>query len=282
MADEPSGLTRPTLNISLEGQTAIVTGASSGIGHATAVMLAAAGAKVVVNYPPFGKSQEAAESVVAEISDSGGTAVAISADVSKEDQVDKMVEDTVAHFGGLHIMVCNAGIERPAAIGEMTLEQWRAVIDVNLTGGFLCSRAAARVFLKNKPDPSVSHAAGKIVFTSSVHEFIPWAYETNYAASKGGVMLFMKSLAQELAPAGIRVNSIAPGAIRTDINRHAWETEEARMKLLELIPYGRVGLPDDVARGILWLVSDAADYVTGTTLVMDGGMSLYPSFRGAG
>lgn len=282
MSYETSALNKPAAQISLKGQTAIVTGASSGIGRATAVALAAAGANVVVNHPPPEGPKQDAERVVAEIADSGGTAAAIAADVSKEEDVEAMVAQTVTQFGGLHIMVCNAGIERPSPIEKMTLEQWRTVIDVNLTGGFLCARAAARIFLKTKPDPEISRAAGKIIFTSSVHQFIPWAFETNYAASKGGVMLLMKSLAQELAPAGIRVNSIAPGAIRTDINRHAWETEEARMKLLELIPYGRVGAPEDVAQGIAWLASDASDYVTGTTLIMDGGMSLYPSFRGGG
>lgn len=272
----------PSSNISLAGQIALITGASSGIGSAAAKALAAAGAAVAVNYPPFGDAAADAEKVVEDIVSAGGKAIAVKADVSREDQVQEMVEQAISHFGGLHIMVCNAGIERPSPIEDMTLEQWRAVIDVNLTGGFLCARAAARHFLSTKPDPDISVAAGKIIFTSSVHEFIPWAFETNYAASKGGVMLLMKSLAQELAPAGIRVNSVAPGAIRTEINRHSWDTRQARDRLLKLIPYGRIGLPEDIGRGVVWLASDASDYMTGSTLVLDGGMSLYPAFRGAG
>jgi glucose 1-dehydrogenase len=182
----------------------------------------------------------------------------------------------------VHIFVANAGIERPAAIQDMSLGDWQAVIDVNLTGAFLVARAATREFLRRGPVPELSTATGKIVFTSSVHEIIPWAFQANYAASKGGMAMLMRSLAQELAPLKIRVNSVAPGAIRTPINTEAWQTEAARQDLLKLIPYGRIGEPEDIARAVTWLVSDAADYVTGATLVVDGGMTLYPSFRGAG
>ena len=270
------------LHFSLAGQAAIVTGSSSGIGAATARALAAAGAAVVVNYPPHEGSQAKGEAVVGEIAKSGGRAIAVGADVSKEDQVEAMVERAVKEYGRLDIMVANAGIEKPAPIEEMTLEQWQAVIDVNLTGAFLGARGAAREFLRHDPDPDISAARGKIVFTSSVHEFIPWAFQVNYAASKGGMMLLMKSLAQELAPKGIRVNSVAPGAIGTPINEANRDTPEERKAMLKLIPYGRIGEPDDVARAVAWLVSDAADYVTGTSLVIDGGMSLYPGFRGEG
>lgn len=266
----------------LSGQVAIVTGASSGIGRATAGALAASGASVVINYPPKGASRDKAAAVVSEIEAAGGTAVAISADVSKEDEVEAMVAETVRRFGGLHIMVANAGIERPSPIREMSLADWQSVIDVNLTGAFLSARAAAREFLRRGPDPDISEAAGKIVFTSSVHEFIPWAFQANYAASKGGVMLLMKSLAQELAPMKIRVNSVAPGAVRTPINVQSRDTAEEEKNLLKLIPYGRIGEPEDIGRAIAWLVSDASDYVTGTSLVIDGGMSLYPGFRGEG
>lgn len=270
---------------SLAGKCAIVTGASSGIGRATAKALAAAGASVAINHPPKEESRKKAEELAAEIAEAGGRAMAVGADVSKEDQVEAMVEKTAAEFGGLDILIANAGIERPSPIGEMSLEDWQAVIDVNLTGAFLCARAAARSFLKKKEeeaDEGPASARGRIVFTSSVHEFIPWAFQANYAASKGGIMLLMKSLAQELAPMKIRVNSVAPGAIQTPINRESWDSEEDREKLLKLIPYGRIGEPDDVARAVAWLVSDAADYITGTSLVIDGGMSLYPGFRGEG
>ena len=267
---------------SLAGQVAIVTGASSGIGSAIAAALAAAGAAVVVDHRPRPESREEADAVVAAIAAAGGRASAYGADVSDEAQVEAMVADTVARYGALDIMVANAGIEMPSPIQDMSLDAWRSVIDVNLTGAFVTARAAVRQFLRQGPRPAVSRAAGKIIFTSSVHEFIPWAFQANYAASKGGVMLLMKSLAQELAPKKIRVNSVAPGAIRTPINTEAWETQEARAELLKLIPYHRVGDPEDVGRAVAWLASDAADYVVGTTLVVDGGMSLYPSFRGAG
>lgn len=266
----------------LSGQIAIVTGASSGLGRATAKALAAAGAIAIVNHPPKPTSEAKAAAVVAEIEASGGQSFAIAADISREDQVDAMVAEAVKRFGTVHIVVANAGIERRAAIQNMSLGDWQAVIDVNLTGAFLVARAATREFLRRGPVPELSTATGKIVFTSSVHEIIPWAFQANYAASKGGMAMLMRSLAQELGPLKIRVNSVAPGAIRTPINTEAWQTEAARQDLLKLIPYGRIGEPEDIARTVTWLVSDAADYVIGATLVVDGGMTLYPGFRGAG
>ena len=264
----------------LSSQVAVVTGASSGIGRATAIALAAAGASVIVNHLLGDEAR--GQAVVSEIEGQGGIALALAADVSREDQVEAMFAEIQRRFGGLHILVSNAGIERPAPIVEMTMEQWRSVIDVNLTGAFLCARAAARLFTSQPSPVQPSKAAGKIIFMSSVHETIPWAFQSNYAASKGGLSLLMKSLAQELAPSRIRVNSVAPGAIRTPINREAWETPEAEANLLKLIPSGRVGEPDDVAKAVTWLASDASDYVTGTSLVVDGGMLLFPGFRGAG
>jgi glucose 1-dehydrogenase len=263
----------------LEGQVALVTGASSGIGAGVAKALARAGAKVAVNHPG---TQEQAEKVVADIVAEGGTALAIAADVSKEDQVKKMYSDLIAKWGTVDILVANAGLQRDAALVDMTLEQWQFVLNVNLTGQFLCAREAAREFLRRGVDPSRSIAAGKIICMSSVHEVIPWAGHCNYAASKGGVMLMMKSLAQELAPHRIRVNSIGPGAIKTPINRVAWDTPEAEAELLKLIPYERVGVPDDIARAAVWLASDESDYVTGVTLFVDGGMTLYPGFATGG
>jgi glucose 1-dehydrogenase len=264
------------------GQVAVVTGASSGLGRAAAVELARLGAILVVNHPPRAASREKAAAVVSEIETAGGQAVAIGADVTREDQVEAMMAETMQRFGTLHLLVANAGIERAAPIQDMTLAEWQGVIDVNLTGAFLTARAAVREFLRRGPVPEVSKATGKIVFTSSVHEIIPWAFQVNYAASKGGIALLMRSLAQELAPKKVRVNAVAPGAIRTPINVEAWQTEAARTELLKLIPYGRIGEPEDVARAIAWLASDASDYVTGTTLIVDGGMTLYPAFRGQG
>ena len=264
----------------LAGQTAIVTGSSSGIGAAIACAIGAAGASVVVNYP--GGPSDAADAVVAEIVGAGGAAIAIACDVSKEAEVEAMVARTVATYGTIDIMVANAGWQKDAAFAEMTLAQWQAVIDVNLTGQFLCARAAVREFVRRGMVPERSRALGKIVCMSSVHEVIPWGGHVNYATSKGGVMMLMKSIAQELAPQKIRCNGIAPGAIKTPINRSAWETPEAEKKLLELIPYGRIGEPDDIAQATVWLCSDASDYVTGTTLFVDGGMTLYPGFSTGG
>lgn len=260
---------------SLKGQAALVTGANSGIGCAVAKALAAAGAPVVVNYvadPP------AAERVVDEIRAAGGEAMAIRADVSREDEVQAMFRKMIDAYGTIHILVNNAGLQKDARFVDMTLHDWEFVLSVNLTGQFLCAREAAREFLRRGVVPEVSCAAGKILCMSSVHEVIPWAGHVNYAASKGGVMLLMKSLAQELAPHRIRVNSICPGAIKTPINKAAWSTPEALSDLLTLIPYGRIGEPEDIGRTAVWLASDASDYVNGTSLYIDGGMTLFPGF----
>lgn len=263
----------------LAGQTALVTGAASGIGAGVARALAAAGAAVVVNYVA---GAEQAEAVVGEIRDDGGTAMAVRADVSREDEVQAMFRTALDAWDSLDILVSNAGIQKDAAVTEMTLAQWNAVLGVNLTGTFLCAREAARTMIRRGIRPEVSRAAGKIICVSSVHEVIPWAGHVNYAASKGGVKLFMRSLAQELAPHRIRVNSVAPGAIQTPINRAAWETPEALTSLLTLIPYGRIGQAADIGNAVAWLASDAADYVHGQTLFVDGGMTLYPEFARGG
>jgi glucose 1-dehydrogenase len=263
----------------LTGQVALVTGGSSGIGHAIARAMAAEGATVAVNHRA---SPEAANELVNEIASAGGSAFAVKADVSDEQAVESMFEETVSRCGRLDILVANAGLQRDSSFREMSLADWRKVMDVNLTGQFLCARAAVRQFMAQDELPPVSRARGKIICMSSVHEVIPWAGHVNYAASKGGVMLMMKSLAQEVARDRIRVNGIAPGAIRTPINKEAWETSEALEKLLKLIPYGRIGEPDDVARAAVWLASDESDYITGTSLVIDGGMTLYPGFEDNG
>jgi glucose 1-dehydrogenase len=263
----------------LKNQKALVTGANSGIGEACALALGAAGADVVVNYVSH---PEEADRVVKCLEESGRRALAVRADVSREDEVQAMFAQMLKEFGTIDILVNNAGLQRDARFHEMTLEQWNTVISINLTGQFLCAREAVREFLRRGVVPEVSSAAGKIICMSSVHEVIPWGGHVNYAASKGGVMLLMKSMAQELAPKKIRVNSIAPGAIKTPINRAAWETPEAEAELLKLIPEGRVGVPEDIARTAVWLASDASDYVTGTTLFVDGGMTLYPGFATGG
>jgi glucose 1-dehydrogenase len=276
ISTEPS---RASTYPSLRGQTALVTGASSGIGAGVARALGAAGAAVAVNYVA---GPEAAEAVVAQIREAGGTAMAVRADVSREDDVQAMFCAIAGAWASLDILVSNAGIQKDAVIAEMTLAQWNAVLGVNLTGTFLCAREAARAMIRQGIRPGVSRAAGKIICVSSVHEVIPWAGHVNYAASKGGVKLLMQSLAQELAPHRIRVNSIAPGAIQTPINRPAWETPEALTSLLTLIPYGRIGQPEDIGKAVAWLASDDADYVHGQTIFVDGGMTLYPEFARGG
>lgn len=263
----------------LKGQKALVTGASSGIGEAVARHLARAGASVVVNYH---SDRESAETIVNEIRSGGGEAIAIGANVAKEDDVKTMFDQMLQTFGTIDILVNNAGLQRDAAFVDMTLDEWNQVITVNLTGQFLCAREAAKEFLRRGVKPDISCAAGKIICISSVHEVIPWAGHVNYAASKGGIEMMMKSIAQELAPHKIRVNSIAPGAIKTDINRAAWNTPEAEAKLLQLIPSGRVGEPGDIGKAAVWLASDDSDYVNGATLYVDGGMTLYPAFAEGG
>ena len=265
----------PPLPKMLVGQKVLVTGANSGIGQAVAIAMGQAGADVVVNYVA---GDDAAIAVVETIKGFGVKAVAYQADVSNEDQVAAMFKRMMAEFGTIDILVANAGLQRDAAFTEMTLAQWNTVMSVNLTGQFLCAREAAREFKRRGVVPEVSRSAGKIICMSSVHELIPWAGHINYASSKGGMRMFMQSLAQELAPYKIRVNSIGPGATRTPINTAAWNTQEAYDKLMTLVPYGRIGEPEDIAQSAVWLASDHADYIVGTTLFIDGGMTLYPGF----
>lgn len=263
----------------LEGQIALVTGASSGIGAGVAKALAMEGAAVVVNYS---SSPEKAEKVLNEIQRAGGTALTIKADVSNEKEVLDMYREIFKQFGTIDILVNNAGLQKDNKFHEMSLDEWNRVIGINLTGQFLCAREAIKEFLRRGVDPAKSKAAGKIICMSSVHEVIPWAGHANYAASKGGVMMLMKSMAQEYAPMKIRVNSIGPGAIRTPINHAAWQTPESYNNLLKLIPQKRIGEVDDIGGAAVWLASDDSDYVNGITLFVDGGMLLYPGFEDNG
>lgn len=263
----------------LAGQRALVTGASKGIGHAIACAYADAGASVVVNYR---SSRHEAERIKADINERGGEALAIKADISTFEGCEKLYRSVEQEWGGVDIVVANAGIQRDAAFMEMTAEDWHRVIDVNLTGQFICAQGAVRCFRRCQHDPEISLARGKIIFTSSVHQKIPWPGHINYAAAKGGLKMLMETLALELAGEKIRVNAIAPGAIKTAINDEVWGSEEGRKQMLALIPYGRIGEPEDIAKAAVWLASDEADYVVGTTLFVDGGMTLYPSFRDGG
>jgi len=267
------------INRVLRGQKALVTGANSGIGRAVALALAQAGADVVVNYV---SRPAAAEAVIKEASRSGGNVYAHKANVANESEVRGMFERMIEEFGTIDILVNNAGLQKDAPIDQMSLADWQFVLDVNLTGQFLCSREAIREFKRRGIRKEVSCAAGKIICMSSVHEVIPWAGHVNYAASKGGVMLMMKSIAQEVAPHRIRVNSVCPGAVRTPINMEAWGTPEAYRELMRLIPYKRIGEPDDIGRAAVWLASDDSDYIHGASIFVDGGMTLYPGFETGG
>ena len=286
MTDNPNGSQQPVVapalerQVVLKGQKALVTGASSGIGKEVAIALGHAGADVVVNYvtdPP--KAEETVDEIKRRC---GVDAFAVQADVSNELQVNSMFERMRGEFGTIDILVNNAGLQQDAAFEDMTLAQWTKVIDVNLTGQFLCAREAVREFKRRGVRPEISSASGKIICMSSVHDVIPWAGHVNYAASKGGVMLMMKSIAQEVAASRIRVNAISPGAIRTPINMEAWGTPEAYEELMKLVPYKRIGEPDDIGRAAVWLASDYSDYINGICLYVDGGMTLYPGFETGG
>jgi glucose 1-dehydrogenase len=255
----------------LEDRKAIVTGASSGIGRATAIRLAAEGAAVCVNYYSD-REGDAARAVVADIEKSGGRGLVAQADVGDEAQVIEMVEKTAAAFGGLDILVNNAGIENMVPTLEMPLKDWERVLRTNLTGAFLCLREAGKVMARG--------GGGVIVNMSSVHEFIPWPGFAHYCASKGGLKLLMQTAARELAElkTGIRVLDIAPGAVATPINDFVLKDAEAKHNIESEIPVGRFAQPQEIAAAVAWACSHEADYVTGTTIVVDGGMSTYPRF----
>jgi glucose 1-dehydrogenase len=253
----------------LQGRRAIVTGASSGIGEATAKRLGAEGASVCVNYYSD-KEQQAAQNVADAVSGSGGRGVAIQADVGNEADVQRLVADTVKELGGLDLLVNNAGIEKQIPLLEMSLQDWDAVLQTNLTGAFLCMREAGKVLAEN--------GGGVVVNMSSVHEFIPWPGFAHYCSSKGGMKLLMETAARELADKRIRVVNIAPGAITTPINKFVLDDPEAEHAVESEIPLGRMGRPEEIAAVVAWVASDQASYVTGTTIVVDGGMSLYPKF----
>jgi glucose 1-dehydrogenase len=262
----------------LSGQVALVTGANSGIGEGVAIALGEAGATVVVNYVT---QPEAAQAVVDKIKSFGSNAIAVQADVSNEAQVQAMFQQVIKELGTVDILVNNAGLQRDAKFEEMTLAQWNMVMNVNLTGQFLCAREAIKEFLRRGVTDK-SAAAGKIICMSSVHEIIPWARHVNYAASKGAIRMFMQSLAQEFGDRKIRVNSICPGAIQTPINTDAWATPAALNSLMSLIPYNRIGVPGDIGKLAVFLASDDSDYITGASIFIDGGMTVFEGFATGG
>lgn len=263
----------------LKGQTALITGASSGIGQGVAIAMAKEGASVCINYA---SSKKGAEDTKKEIKSFGGSAIIIQADVSNQEEVRHMFQKTIQTFGSVDILVNNAGIQKDAPFLEMTIDDWQKVLSINLTGQFLCAQEACKEFIKRGIVKERSKAAGKIICMSSVHDIIPWAGHINYATSKGGILMFMKTLAQELAQYKIRVNALSPGAIKTRINEEAWKDEESRKELSKLIPYERIGEPEDIGKAAVWLASDESDYVHGQAIYVDGGMTLYPGFIGNG
>ncbi|NML59036.1 glucose 1-dehydrogenase [Chryseobacterium cheonjiense] len=269
------------MEISLKNQVAIVTGASSGIGSGIAKSLAAAGAAVIVNHSSEHSTDEANE-VLKEITDAGGNGITYQCDVSSEEQVVRMFQDVISQFGTVDILINNAGVQKDAKFTEMTLDQWNTVININLTGQFLCAREAIKEFLRRGIDPSRSVACGKIIHISSVHEVIPWAGHANYAASKGAIRMLMQTLAQEYGADKIRVNSICPGAIQTPINKDAWSTPEALNSLMKLVPYNRIGKPEDIGNLAVFLASDFADYISGASIFVDGAMTTFESFSTGG
>jgi len=261
----------------LDDQVALVTGASSGIGRAIAMAYARAGAAVILNYR---SNDEAIAEMGRELDELGARWMAAKADTSDEDAVGEMFKAAVTRFGGLDIVVANAGVQRDSPTLDMSLDDWNAVIATNLTGQFLVSRAALRQFAA-QGEWNVSAAAGKLILMGSVHDRIPWAGHVNYAAAKGGTSMLMRSLAQEFAPRRVRVNAIAPGAVRTGINAGEMEGENLRRTLAQ-IPYGRIGKVEDIASAAVFLASDLSDYIVGETILVDGGMSLYAAFADAG
>ncbi|MFN4365558.1 glucose 1-dehydrogenase [Chryseobacterium hispalense] len=269
------------MEISLKNQVAIVTGASSGIGSGIAKSLASAGATVIVNHSSEHSADEA-QKILKEITDAGGDGIAYQCDVSSEEQVVKMFQDVISQFGTIDILINNAGVQKDAKFTEMTLEQWNTVININLTGQFLCAREAIKEFLRRGIDTSRSVACGKIIHISSVHEVIPWAGHANYAASKGAIRMLMQTLAQEYGADKIRVNSICPGAIQTPINKDAWSTPEALNSLMKLVPYNRIGKPEDIGNLAVFLASDLADYISGASIFVDGAMTTFESFSTGG
>jgi glucose 1-dehydrogenase len=260
------------VNRRLEGRRALITGASSGIGRSIALRLAQEGASIAVN---FISRLEAAAEVVEEIKKAGANGIAVEADVSNEQQVDAMFTRAVAELGGIDILVNNAGMETEHPFLEMPLEAWRKVIEVDLTGAFLCAQRAARVMVE-------SGAGGSIINITSVHQKIPWGGFAHYCAAKAGLDMMSKTIALELATRNVRVNSVAPGAIATPINQNVWGSPEGLRDLLRKIPTDRMGQPEEIAKVVAFLCSDEASYMTGATLYVDGGMTLYPEFQHGG
>jgi glucose 1-dehydrogenase len=260
------------MDVRLDGRRALVTGANSGIGRAIALAMAEAGARTAVNWVTH---PEAADDVVHAIEQGGGTALSVKADVSKPEEVAAMFEAVDKAWGGIDILVNNAGIDGGRQLGwEADLDAWRRVLEVNLFGAFHCSREALRRM--------VAAGRGTVLNITSVHEVIAWTGYSAYTTSKAGVSMLTKTLAQEAAPHGVRVLSLAPGAIKTPINKDVWSDPTMRADLLDKIPMNRLGEAEEIGRLAVLLTSDVAAYVTATTVFADGGMTDYPDFERGG
>ncbi|KAA1039673.1 glucose 1-dehydrogenase [Macrococcus equipercicus] len=254
----------------LKEKVVVITGASNGIGKAMAEEFGKEGCKVVVNYH---SSPGRAEEVAATIKENGGDAVIVQGDVGKEEDVLKICQQAYATFGGIDIMINNAGIEHPTPSLEMSADEFNKVMETNLTGAFIGSREACRHFVE-------TGKKGVIINISSVHDVIAWPNYVNYAASKGGLKLMMETMCMEFAPQGIRINNISPGAIMTEHTTEKFSDPETRAETEKMIPMGIIGKPQQIATVATFLASENASYITGATLYVDGGMTKYPSFMG--
>ncbi|MEO6761743.1 MAG: glucose 1-dehydrogenase [Candidatus Saccharimonadales bacterium] len=260
------------MDIRLDGKRALVTGGNSGIGEAIARQLSLAGARVAINYVSH---PEMADKIVNDIQSSGGEAIAIDADISNTASVEAMFQKMDETWGGIDILINNAGVDGAESHGwDMAVEEFQKVIHINLLGNFYCARQALKRMVTQK--------SGVVLSTSSVHEVIAWTGHSAYTASKAGIGMLTKTLAQEAAPFGVRVLSLAPGAVKTPINENVWGNQAGLKDLLEKIPLGRIGQPEEIARMAVVLVSDVASYVTGRTIFVDGGMTDYPDFAHGG
>nr|WP_263314973.1 glucose 1-dehydrogenase [Mammaliicoccus sp. Marseille-Q6498] len=254
----------------LKDKVVIITGGNSGIGKSTSERFGREESKVVINYLDHA---EDAEAIVKTIKESGGDAIAVQGDVSKEEDIKNLIQKAHEKFGRIDVMINNAGFEKPIPTHEMSLEEWSKVIDINLTGAFLGSREAVKYYLEHD-------IKGQIINTASVHDVIPWPNYVNYAASKGGLKLMMETMSMEYGKNGIRINNVSPGAVVTEHTREKFSDPATRKETLEMIPLNEIGEADQVANINAFLASEQAHYIHGTTIYVDGGMTNYPAFMG--
>lgn len=253
----------------LNGKVAVITGGSKGIGSAIAKRFGAEKMNVVINY---NSDPAGAQRAVDTVNQAGGNAVSVQANIATEDGVKTLLKTALDNFGDLDVWVNNAGMEIKSPTHQVTLDDWNKVTAIDQTGVFLGSRTALAYFKEH-------HKPGNIINMSSVHERIPWPTFASYAAAKGSVKLFTQTIAMEYAQDNIRVNAIGPGAINTPINAQKFADPQQYQQTVNMVPMNRIGTPEEVAAGAAWLASEESSYVTGITLFIDGGMTLYPAFK---